>query len=494
MDNVVADALSRLLPSPSRPPQQQPASVFVVGTPGVDLAALASRQAGCADVAAMRRSSSLDVVFRRFGDVTLLGDVSFKVFRPLVPVDFRRSIFDTLHGVAHPGSRASKRLISSRFVWTGMATDITRWARQCVACQTSKVGRHIQLAPALIPVPAQRFSHIHIDLVGPLPASGDFTHIFTVVDRSTRWPVAVPMSSTSTAACAAALFSGWVAAHGVPAVITSDRGPQFTSSVWAALCDLLGIAHAQTTAYHPQSNGLVERFHRRLKEALRARAASSGWHLHLPWVLLGLRANVKSDGSVSPAELVYGAQLVLPGEMVDSADPLPAEKFLTALRAAVDGFRPLPVVHNKSSGDPVPARLPDSLLGARFVFIRRDAAHPSLEPSYTGPFEVLERSLRTFRVLVGQRPEIISCSRLKAAELPPDTLPAQPPRRGRPRAVSPPSVRVPVPAPATPSTAPWRRPGRRSTRVTFAPGHLVIPDTPVGRPERLRRPPERLGI
>ena len=205
-----------------------------------------------------------------------------------------------------------------------------------------------------------------------------------------------------------ALFAGWVAAHRVPAVLTSDRGLQFTSAVWGALCDKLGIAHSQTTAYHPQSNGLVERFHRRLKEALRARAASSGWHLHLPWVLLGLRANVKADGTPSPAELVYGSQLVLPGEMVATAEPVPATSFLSSLRAAVDGSAPMPASHHLSAGDPIPDVLPSPLMAARFVFVRRDAAHPSLEHSYSGPYQVLEKSLRTFRVLVGLRPEVIS--------------------------------------------------------------------------------------
>jgi transposase InsO family protein len=82
---------------------------------------------------------------------------------------------------------------------------------------------------------------------------------------SDRWPEVVPVSATAAADCAAALFSGWVQRFGLPAAITSDRGPQFTSAVWAALCRLLNIQHISTTAYHPQSNGLVERFHRRLK-------------------------------------------------------------------------------------------------------------------------------------------------------------------------------------------------------------------------------------
>jgi transposase InsO family protein len=140
-----------------------------------------------------------------------------------------------------------------------------------------------------------------VDLVGPLPASKGFTYLFTIIDRTSRWPEAVD--------CANALFQGWVSRFGVPAVITSDRGAQFTSSLWAALCRLLNIQHNQTTAYHPQSNGMVERFHRCLKDALHARCAAANWVDHLPWVLLGLRAAAREDDGSTPAQEVFKFQV-----------------------------------------------------------------------------------------------------------------------------------------------------------------------------------------
>ncbi len=84
---------------------------------------------------------------------------------------------------------------------------------------------------------------------------------------------------------------GLVSRFEVPDTITSDRGAQFTSALWAGLCSLLNIQHSPMTAYHPQSNGLVEQFHRRLKEALWSRAAAADWQDHLPWVMLGIRAS-----------------------------------------------------------------------------------------------------------------------------------------------------------------------------------------------------------
>jgi hypothetical protein len=148
-------------------------------------------------------------------------------------------------------------------------------ARACLFCQRDKVHNHVHLQPAEIPVPHRRFAHIHVDLVGPLPPSRGHTYLFTIIDRTSRWPEAIPLQSITAADCARALFAGWVSRFRVPATITSDRGAQFMSALWAALYSLLNIKHSPTTAYHPQSNGLVARFHRRLKDALRSRAAAA---------------------------------------------------------------------------------------------------------------------------------------------------------------------------------------------------------------------------
>ena len=85
---------------------------------------------------------------------------------------------------------------------------------------------------------------------------------------------------------AATFIAAWVARFGVPARLTSDQGRQFMSTLWTLTCQQLGVEHITTTAYHPQSNGMVERSHRQLKDALRACLAGPTWPDHLPWVLL----------------------------------------------------------------------------------------------------------------------------------------------------------------------------------------------------------------
>ncbi len=110
-------------------------------------------------------------------------------------------------------------------MWPGLAKDVSAWARECVAGQRAKITRHVHCAPNLMEMPAPRFQHVNVDLVGPLPLSWGCSNIFTVVDHSTHWFEAFLMASTCAEDCAEVLFSGWIACFGVPEHVTSDQGP-----------------------------------------------------------------------------------------------------------------------------------------------------------------------------------------------------------------------------------------------------------------------------
>jgi transposase InsO family protein len=307
---------------------------------------------------------------------------------------------------------------------------VATWSRECLKCQSSKVTKHVNLSPQHILVPARRFAHINLDIVGPLPTCQGYSHLLTIVDRSMRWPEVFPLSDTSAATCANTLFSGWIARYGVPDQITSDRGPQFTSAVWQEVCKFLGIKHVLTTAYHPQGNGMVERMHRWLKEALRARGKTT-WLQDLPWVLLGLSATPREDTNVAPSELVFGSQLVLPGQFLNVSDPDPG--FYNKLHAAMSGFATNQTRHNNKPE--VSSDLPRDLQLACEVWVRKDGPRRPLEPLYTGPFQVVEKNREYFKIQMGERVESVSTSRLKPARMPPGAQHAQPPRRGRPKRV-----------------------------------------------------------
>ncbi len=122
-----------------------------------------------------------------------------------------------------------------------------------------------------------------MDIVGPLPASSEgYLYLLNVIDRSTRWVEADLMKSMEATMCVDAFISNLVACFGVRCAVTTDRGSQFTSSLWTSTCTELGLKHILTTAYHPQNNGMVERVYRQIKDALRAHAEGPARSSHLP--------------------------------------------------------------------------------------------------------------------------------------------------------------------------------------------------------------------
>ena len=400
----------------------------------MDYQALAADQAADPDVQAYRTAVTnlkvMDIVFAD-GSFTVLCDVSLGTPRPIVPKSWRRRVFDIVHALAHPGARTTKRLVASKFVWHGLNKEVTGWARACLSCQRSKVHTHTRAPLQKFEPTTNRFDHVHIDIVGPLPESQGNKYLLTVIDRFTRWPEAIPIKDIEARTIARAYVHNWVARFGVPSQMTSDRGTQFVSELWSAMSDLLGTTLNPTTAYHPQANGLVERFHRTLKAALKARLTGPNWMDELPWVLLGLRTTPKEDLNASPADLVYGTPLTVPGDFIPEAAHTPVHDHLRQLRQKVENLRPTPT--SAHGAENVKTKIPTALISAKFVFVRKETKKP-LEPPYMGPYEVLERSDKYFTLQVGSRQDRVSIDRLKVALVDKDqpVQVAQPPKRGRP--------------------------------------------------------------
>nr|VZI21247.1 unnamed protein product [Spirometra erinaceieuropaei] len=203
-----------------------------------------------------------------------------------------------------------------------MSKDLKAWTRVCIAFQRSKVRRHNRDTSGTFPGPGARFSHVHLNIVCPLPLSNGCTYLLTCVDRFTRWPEAIPLSDTAAPTVVKALLSRCVAIFGVPSTITTDRGAHFESHLFQSLLSFSVSTRIRTTVYHPAANRMVDRFHRQLKASLRAAADRENWTDHLPLVLLGIRSASKSDLDCSAAELVFRAIVRLPGEMIS---PTPRE-------------------------------------------------------------------------------------------------------------------------------------------------------------------------
>ena len=177
---------------------------------------------------------------------------------------------------------------------------------------------------------------------------------------------------------------------------------------------LLGSKRIRTTADHPSSNGLVERFHLQLKASLKAQADPSNWSENLSLALLGIRTALKEDVHCTAAELVYGTTLRLLGEFFSrtsytvTSDPA---SYVANLKQSIQQLRASPVRVQPHRKVYIHKDLPIST----HVFVRHDAVHKPLQPPYDGLYRVLKLADKLYTLEIGNRHEVVSLDRLKPA-------------------------------------------------------------------------------
>lgn len=347
-------------------------------------------------------------------DAELWYETSTGDNRIYIPKSFRKNVFETSHNLSHPGINSTVKQITKKYFWPDMKKEVAAWTRCCIPCQRAKVNRHTNAPIGTFNAPDARFAHVHMDIVGPLPPSAGKQYLLTVVDRFSRWPEAFPIENMTAETCARVFCDNWIARFGVPTILTTDRGRQFESTLFDALSKLIGMQRNRTTAYHPQSNGLVERFHRQLKAALKCH--DDTWTEALPLVLLGIRNTVKLDIGATPSELVYGTTLRLPADLVEqyTTSPIALDAsidYAARLKNKMQRIRFMQTSwHNKSD-----TYIPKDLLTATHVFVRVDSVRKPLQFPYDGPYKVLQRADKYYKIEINGRSENISIDRLKPA-------------------------------------------------------------------------------
>ena len=265
-------------------------------------------------------------------------------WRMVVPDDLevKSLLVSELHSVpyaAHPGVQRTIGKVRRYFWWKGMVGDIREFVEACPTCQLEKIDHTMRKGSLQsLDIPEAKWQEVSVDFVTDLPttSSGEDS-IMTVVDCATKMVHLIPCTKTTTAGEAARLY--WqhvVKLHGVPRAIHTDRGAQFIGRWWREIWTLFGTKLRYGTAYHPQSQGQVERMNAVVSQTLRCLMSDvsdlTKWTEYLPTVEMVVNSLPNRSTGYSPFYLMYGHHPVLPIELLrgdESTNVETVSKFLT---------------------------------------------------------------------------------------------------------------------------------------------------------------------
>ena len=191
-----------------------------------------------------------------------------------------------------------------------MADDVKDWLSQCVACikRKSPVGRHHPLGN--IPT-GHRWDRIAMDILDVCdPTPEGFRYILVIADYFSKWTEAFPMKNKCADTVADILVENIILRFGMPLVIHSDQGREFENGLMKSLCALLGCTKTRTAPYHPESDGMIERFNRTclMMLSMFVNDRRDNWNELLPFIMHAYRTSVHESTGYSPFRLMMGEE------------------------------------------------------------------------------------------------------------------------------------------------------------------------------------------
>ena len=245
------------------------------------------------------------------------------VHQIVVPKLYRDDILKLAHDSAmggHLGINKTLDRITKHFYWPRIRHSVSEFCKTCHVCQmVGKPNQKIPVAP-LKPIPAfvEPFSRIIIDCVGPLPKTRSRNqYLLTIMCASTGYPEAIPLSNTTAPKISKALINFFTFV-GLPKEIQSDQGSNFMSGLFQQVVFQLGAKQIKSSAYHPESQGALERFHSTLKNMIKTYCFDNEKDRDegIGLLLFAVRESVQESLGFSPFELVFGHSVRGPLKLV----------------------------------------------------------------------------------------------------------------------------------------------------------------------------------
>lgn len=239
----------------------------------------------------------------------------------VVPPSLTQEVMRLHHDLptaGHAGASKTLERIKAKFWWTKMDKDVLEYVKTCRSCsQRTNYGKSKAPLGEIFNEPREPFEVIAADLVGPLPISESRNvYILSVMDHFSRYCEFIPLPDQTAESVARALVQRLITKFGVPKALITDQGANFTSELISQLCRFLHVRKIQTTGFHPQSNGRLERVHATIARMLShfVNRHQTDWDEYLPYVTMAYNSHSHESTGFSPFEMVFGRKMETPLE------------------------------------------------------------------------------------------------------------------------------------------------------------------------------------
>ena len=350
------------------------------------------------------------------------------VFQLVVPISLKESVLSLIHDVphaGHPGRDRSIREARTKYYWKTMRKDIENYVLNCEVCAKHK-GTTGKTAPILeYPIPNKPWDTVAIDIL-QLPRSHQGSlYVLVAVDHFSRFVVLAPLKTKSAIEVAHAFITNIICQFTTPKVLLSDNGSEFRNQIIEEICRQYGIKQTFVAAYHPASNGLVERANRKILEVLRPIVSSmqENWQDWLPYVAASINSSINSSTGKSPYYILYGYDKVLPYDILcQKTNPVYNSDDYAKTQMSV--FQNIhKEVRNQLSASRAEmiykqnkeSELPSIDVGD-VVMIKSPERSSKLSPKFYGPFQVLKKEYgNKYQIWnnIAKASEIVHVDRLK---------------------------------------------------------------------------------
>lgn len=324
----------------------------------------------------------------------------------------------------HKGINKTYHRIRQNYHWPTMKKDIQEYIRNCKDCQIKKLTRVKTKQPMMITdTPGVAFDKVSMDVVGPLPiTSRNNSYILTIQDLLTKYSIATPMETADSFSIADAFIKDFVCIYGAPRALLTDQAPTFFTSLMKAIANYFKIKQCRTTAYHPQSNGSIERSHHVLTEYLKMYTSqNSEWDEHIKPAMFAYNTSVHEGTNYTPYSLIFGHLPRTPSSSVipEDATEQPYQDYLTNLFKILKNSQGLAKQNLIQSKEKSKVYYDKRINVQNFkvndkVYLLKEPTKGKLDDQYTGPYKILEMlPMNNARIDFRGKPRVVHINKLK---------------------------------------------------------------------------------